>query len=266
MNFLDTISTAFQSKAPPNSAKIAEMIEQAKSEAEAARTRLADLEGQRQDKALAGEKERTEYRAALNGARDYLASTEDAIEAITRKHEVAVAVEAEAERRKIYKAASAKAAELAGLIDDYAKHAQAIRNTVSKITEIDTVVVKANADLPAGVARLQDSGTLRSTPPAAREVISEKMVELWCREGSREPIPMEFQTTVIREANGRGFTHPESARQPIRHEMRRFVRREFLPATPTIASVALDRITLPDAFAGKLERSVQIEFELVPAA
>lgn len=268
MSILNAISNAFKGKKAPDSAKISELLAQAENETATARQRLAELEAQRPEMALADEADRRRFRAELAETREFVEGGEDAIVALRDKHAAAVEAEAEDGRKKAYKAAKSKADELPGLIDEYEKAAQAVRDVVARIAEIDAVVRTANADLPAGVSRISDSGALRSVPAQPREIVSEKTVHLWVREGHREPASELIQDKVQQESSGKGWYHPEGGYNTLRYDKLPFIRREYREAATAVHAAGFDKLSLPAAYAAKskTERAVAVEFIPLKAA
>lgn len=247
MKILNAISEALRAKKAPDSTKLAELLAQTKNETAAARTRLDDLEARRSEMALASESERLAYRSDLTSTRDDVADGEAAIDALRAKHAVAVEAEAEDGRKQVYKAAKAEADKLSGLIDEYAKAAQAVRDVIRRIAEIDAVVLAANRDLPADTARIADSGTLRGIPAEREEVISEKVVELWARPGATEPMGEAYQKNVIVDRNGQGYvSHTGGA---VNLTKMRCARREVKKSTTGVGATGFHEVNLPAAYA-----------------
>ncbi|PRH86927.1 hypothetical protein C5L14_16710 [Labrys okinawensis] len=264
MKILNVISETFRAKKAPDSAKLAELLTQTEVETAAARTRLADLEAKRSEMALASESERLAYRSDLTSTRDDIADGDAAIEALRTRHAAAVEAEAEDGRKQVYKAAKAEADKLPGLIDEYAKAAQAVLLAVAKIADIDRVVRAANSDLPAGAAPIADSGRLRSVPAAPREIVKEKTVDLWVREGRREPASEIVQAKVREESNGRGYHRPEHSPVPEYYAKQWFTRREYREARAVIRATGFDSVVLPDAYAPKPANDRPVLVEHVP--
>ncbi|MBP0578989.1 hypothetical protein J8I29_06710 [Labrys sp. LIt4] len=260
MKILNVISEAFRAKKAPDSAKLAELLAQTEAETAAARTRLAELEAKRSEMALASEADRLSYRSDLTSTRDDVADGEAAIVALRDKHQAAVESEAEGGRKRTHKAAQAKADELPGLIEAYAKAAQAVRDVIAKIADIDGVVRAANADLPAGAARIAGSSELRSIPAQPREILNEKTVDLWRRPGSSDPLPDEYQKTVSQQPDGTGY-FPRSGGGGSAVSRGRFTRREYREARTAIHAIGFDNLVLPAAYVPKptTERPVLVE-------
>jgi len=251
MKILSSIGATLRGKTPPTAAAITDLIARAETASADANSRLMDLESRRQEMALADDADRRQYREALQTARDDVADSAAAIEALRSKHSAAVAAEAEAGRKSRFDAAKAVAGDLPKLVADYERQARVVRDTIRKIAEIDTALTGANADLPAGANPIPDSSNLRSVPAVGREVLSEKAVDLWCRVGSREPIAAEYQNTVSPGADGLGYSHPSGARHPIAHEKRKFIRRELREATTGMHPTPLGQLNLPAVRAGE---------------
>lgn len=264
MKILNVISDALRAKRAPDSAKLAELLAQTEAETASARHRLVDLEARRSDMALASESERLAYRADLTSTRDDIADGEAAIEALRTRHDTAVEAEAEDGRKKAHKSAKTEADKLPGLIDEYAKAAQAVHDVVAKIAEIDAIVRAANEDLPADTARIAGSVELRSIPFLPRKVVNEKVVDLWVREGRREPASELVQAKVRQEGNGRGYHHPEHSPVMEYYVKQWFTRREYREAETAMHAVGLDKIVLPDARVAKPKADRPVVIELVP--
>jgi hypothetical protein len=180
------------------------------------------------------------------------------------KHASAAEAEAEDGRRRTHKAAKAKADELPGLIGEYEKAAQVVRDVVARIADIDGVVRTANMDLPVGAALIAESGTLRSVPVVPREVVNEKTVELWVREGRRDPASELVQAKVQEESNGRGYHKPEHSPVPEYYAKQWFTRREYREAAPAVHAISFGEIKLPDAYAPKPSNSRPVVIEHIP--
>jgi len=253
MKILDTIAAAFSGKKQPNSAKLAELISAAETEAAAAHSRVTELEASRAETALQGEAARLDHRAALTSARDDVVDLDGAIATLRGRHGVAVEAEAEAARKKVYDSAYAAATAVAGglpaLLEQYETGAKALRDIVRQIGEIDTKVSVANANLPAGVQPLEDSTSLRTLPGIPKEVVSEKTRELWCRPGASDPLANEWQAQVTLQPDGRGYLHRPEAHSLVYCEKRRFTVREVREAVPGVRPVSWFELNLPAVYA-----------------
>lgn len=263
MSILNAISNAFKGKKAPDSAKIAELLAQAENETATARQRLAELEAQRPEMALADESDRRRFRAELAETREFVEGGEDAIVALRDRHRVAMESEAEDGRKQAYKAARAKADELPKLIDEYAKAVLGVHEVVAKIAQIDAVVRTANLDLPADTAHIAGSSELRSIPFRPREIVKEKTVDLWVREGRREPASELVQAKVRQDGN-RGYHKPEHSPVPEYYAKQWFTRREYREAAPAVHAISFGEIKLPDTYAPKPPNERPVVVEHIP--
>ncbi|PRH85361.1 hypothetical protein C5L14_23255 [Labrys okinawensis] len=268
MKILGTIAAALKGKTALTSTKLADLITQTEAETAAARRRLAELEAKRPDMAIADEADRRRYRSDLASTRDDVEDGEAALQSLRTKHTAAIEAEAEDGRKRTHKAAKARADELPNLIDEYGRLAQLVRDVVAKIAEIDGVVRTANSDLPADTAHIAGSSELRSVPAAPREIVKEKTVDLWVREGRREPASEIVQAKVREESNGRGYHRPEHSPVPEYYAKQWFTRLEYREAAPAVHAISFGEIVLPDAYAPKpkAERPVLVEHIPLKAA
>ena len=144
----------------------------------------------------------------------------------------ALSAEEGARKRQAYEAAialrDAAAAredrEVSGLI-------QAFLAVMRTTAEANIAVARVNDDLPEGAERLCPVELVaRARPGAAREVLDERTVELWCREGSADPLPPEMQPRVIRQDDSRGYFSTGTGQHYCRRQ--RFRQTTVLPAIP----------------------------------
>lgn len=135
-------------------------------------------------------------------------------------------------KRQAYAAAlAARDAAAARLAREYPDLAQAALALLRAVAEADLAVARVNDDLPEGAERLSLVELVaRVRPGAARKVLDERTVDLWCHEGSADPLPPEMQPRVIRQDDGRGYYSTGTGQSYCRRQ--RFRQTTTLPAIP----------------------------------
>lgn len=168
-------------------------------------------------------------------------------------HAAAVSGEAETVRIAAYDAARSARDEAAAAVSaEYPGLVARILELVAVLAEADAAVEAVNADLPAGAEMLLSAEMIaRHIPGLPREDISDRTVELWCREGEDRPIPESMQGRVFSQEDGTGYYSTDTGRHAF--VKRRFRRVAYRPATPSqhIARLA-SSLALPPLRPGEL--------------
>lgn len=203
MNLLDNVRGALRklttATTPATSAEISATVAKAEAALEAARRRLAGLETKRASVLLENEGKRSAWRAELNEARDAVEDSELLLGELQSRHLAAVEAEAEAARRERYDEAKARAdATVAALRKEYPAAAKRIVAMLRELAEAEAAIDAANADLPAGAARLHSpESVVRSKPGRPDQIVSSDVEMLWCRVHGMGPLSEERQGLVV---------------------------------------------------------------------
>ena len=140
--------------------------------------------------------------------------------------------EAEADRVIAYEAARKQADEAREVLAQlYPQLANGLVDLLRAVAEAEIVVSRVNDDLPRGVDMLPGvEASVRDVPGSARELISEQVVELWCRPGERMPGTLNQGQVQIGHGGG-GFIRPPSG--PVMNVVnRRYVERRYAEGVP----------------------------------
>ncbi|QRE78239.1 hypothetical protein [Methylobacterium aquaticum] len=188
---------------------VADGLSAAQRLAEAAATALSQAETAYRDSLLTADDKAMGRLASERGTaeirRDRVAQL---VVALDERLTAARASEDAARKRDAYAAArTLRDAAVERVEREYPALAQEALALLRVIAEADLAVARSNDDLPEGAERLSRVEIIaRAHPGAAREVLDERTVELWCPEGSAEPIPAERQARVIRQDDRRGYS------------------------------------------------------------
>lgn len=200
VSLFDRIQQTFSpaAKKPASVAELAKLAEAARIHVAACEAAVKELEGRRAEAVLSGEESRTRFRADLAVASGDLDDAKIAAQEIERRLAERREKDEQAKRLKQFEAAQRARDEAAAEITKrYPAAAQEIVSLIRIAAEADARVEAVNAELPEGLpalAAVEDVARLggHRSPRA----VSDRVVKLWCPEGSTEPAPEDQQASI----------------------------------------------------------------------
>lgn len=174
--------------------------------------------------------------------------------------------DAESARIEMYANAKALVHEAAhALRTAYPKLANGLRDLLRQLAEAEQAVTDANRDLPRDATPLVGpEAKVRDVPSFSREDITTARLDLWCHEGSANPIGDEFQNRVTPTEGRPGYG---SDGRGAGYRLQPFVRTTYRPWTPAeFADPLYASIELPGLYPLSAPFWRKIDVELPPDA
>lgn len=164
--------------------------------------------------------------------------------ALGEKRAVAEVREAETRKRAAYDAAASQADEAREILrTHYPAAAADIAKIIGVVAAAEAAVRTVNADLPEGVAKLLPVEASVRNVSRERVLVSERTVNLWCREGDRMPGALD-QSRVEISDSGNGFLRPTN--NQIEYLVRRkFTERVYEEGETSFCYDLAEKINLP---------------------
>lgn len=238
MKIFDTFKSLIS--APDTSPiKLADAIAQASRVLEEVRAEKADLEAKREILLIAPEAERTKHKQLIAAAADRVEDAELFLSRLEGLHRETVEREAETARQRNYdEAVASRDAAAKRLAKEYPDIMSRMLSLLVALAESEVKVQAVNARLSEDEEPILSAETLVRADVKSGTVQRSERIELWCYEGSNNPVPDEIAAEIIGKGSHGYREHVSGPAHGVQQvhkshfEKRTFIRQERYEATP----------------------------------